>query len=63
MFLVLFLVLTSAMGVYVLCAVTAAKVMGAIDSAVDIAPARSEVIVKEPVVAELRVPRAAVTTH
>ena len=63
MFLVLFLVLASAMGVYVLCVVTAAKVMGAIDRVVVMAPARSKVPDEEPVGAELRVPRATVTTH
>ena len=60
---VLFLVLSSAVAVYLLCAVTAAKVVGAIDSAVGITPTRSEVTVEEPVAAEFRVPRAAVTTH
>ena len=60
---ILYLVLASVMAVYVLCMVTAAKVMGAIDSAVGTAPARSDVTVEGPVAAELRMPRAAVTTH
>jgi len=63
MFLVLFLVLASAMGVYALCVVTAAKVMATINTAVGMASARSEATVEEIVVADLRVPRAAVTTH
>lgn len=63
MLLVLYLVLASAMAVYILCVVTAAKVMGAIDSAVATASARSEVTVEGPVVTEFRVPRATVTAR
>lgn len=63
MLLVLYLVLASAMAVYILCVMTAAKVMGAVDSAVTTAPARSEVTEEGPVVAELRVPRATVTAR